>query len=460
MHKIADVKKNYHFIGIGGVGMSALASLLLQRGVLVSGSESSNSSVKQLLRSSGAKVFDEQKAENIQADSVVVYSSGIPSFNPELLAAKNDSSVTLLHRSELLAALLDESRISCVIAGTHGKTTTTAMLAAALRKKGGSGPSFAIGGLVLPDRMNGFHGKLDIMVAEGDESDGSFLNYRPTAAIMTNSDNDHLDHYTSFDRLNAAYLQFARQVSDERCLVWNGDDPSFVSMKLPGISVGRSCSSLAQIVLEERNATGQSFSLKYNGHLYEAIQLRLFGDHNMQNGAQAFVMALALGFSEDEIREGLSSFQGVARRFERVLESDELTVIDDYAHHPREIAATLQALKSAYPFRRLFAVLQPHRFSRFLETAALFKEALRCADLTVVTDIYAAGEAPFEGYKPELLIDRMGLDQKRSFYVSGERLIEGVEGLLKEGDVVIGLGAGDITASVRQIAKRHAMRGV
>lgn len=452
----ASTAISYHFIGIGGIGMSGLAQLLLQQGHRVSGSDLGNSWSKQcLFAQTGGLVYDQHDSSHLPSEGVVVYSTDIGSDNPELTAARERSGLRLLHRSELLAELLAASRSSCVVTGSHGKTTTTALLVEAMRHAE-LPVSYSLGGLLLSDQSNGCFDGTDLFIAEGDESDGSFLRYRPTSAIFTNVGSDHLDHYGAIEQLQEAFFQFASYLPSPQRLVWNGDDPLLSSGNLPGISLGRSSYCQAQLIPTKSSYWRQWFDLTYQGHTYEAIELQSLGNHNCFNGAAAFLMALELGAPEHAIRDAFASFSGVARRAQRLLETPTLTIVDDYAHHTNEIEATLQGLRrQVAPGGRLIALFQPHRYSRWRRLLPHFAQAFSPADLILITDIYSAGELPRAEERDccgSLLLEKMGLVRQNCCYLPRHSLIASVPPLLQKGDLLALMGAGDITYAAHELA--------
>ncbi|MCH9608890.1 MAG: UDP-N-acetylmuramate--L-alanine ligase [Chlamydiales bacterium] len=408
--------KKYHFIGIGGIGMSALAHILLEEKQSVSGSDLNLGKMVAKLEKKGAQIAQGGIAE----DATVVYSSAVIDSNPDYRAAKQ-AGLKMLHRSELLAELI-EGKTSCAVAGTHGKTTVSSLLVHVLMEAKRS-PSFALGGLLGGD--NGRSGKSDLFVFEADESDGSFLSYHPTHAIITNIEAEHLDHFGDEKRLREAFEQFSSQVGGESLVC--------------GIDYGFEEHCPFRILMWEQKGWQLQFDLHYEGKIYSEIKVPLIGEHNVLNATAVFAMALKLGVEEEKIREALSTFPGVTRRCEQKKEELEILFIDDYAHHPTEVKTTLNALRAAAAERRIVALYQPHRFSRTRDQIEAYKEAFDGADHTFITDIYSAGETPIEGVSGEVLAKKVG-----GTYLPKEKWQE-LENFLRPHDIFISMGAGDVT---------------
>ncbi len=392
-----------HVIGIGGIGMSAVARLLIENGWEVTGSDRREGIVLP-----GITPFVGHRACQVPPDSIVVYSSAVQADNPEMLAP----CLRRLHRSDMLRDLARGKRV-LTVSGTHGKTTTSAMLAWVLEELG-EAPSYALGGLLKG--INAKVGSGPWFVVEGDESDGSFARMDPEAAILTNLEAEHLDYWQTEERLVEAFREFAQRV--------------------PGLYWWKGDARLQQICT--------------HGTAYEEsnLQLQLPGAHNRLNAQAVYHLVCDLGFDPDAVREALASFPGVARRLECKGEPRGIRVIDDYAHHPTEVKATLGALRESLGERRIIAVLQPHRYSRVRDCLGLWGEATRAADRLIVTEVFAAGEGP-NGVTHDDIIAECG----------GEHLLRSdvakqLAGELEEGDVVVTLGAGDITRTSDELVGR------
>ncbi len=427
---------SYHLIGMGGIGMSALARILLQRGEKVKGSDIRSSALLEQLRAEGADVDIGQSGNMIQEGDTIVYSTDIKPDNVEMKQAVS-LGLPLLHRSDLLDRLFGPQK-PLLVTGTHGKTTTTALLTAVLIEAG-IDPSFVIGGTLRSLNTNGRAGRGPYFVAEADESDGSFLKTKAHGAIVTNLEAEHLSHWKTMDALRQAFARFCYQTET---LVWCCDDPELCKLAPKGASYGFSEKADWPITRFVATENGVLFDLAG----YEGIELALFGKHNAQNGAAVFALARSLGVDEQAIRRAFRSFSGTARRLEFLGAAQNIEVYDDYGHHPTEIRETLSAFRSRIGERRLVALFQPHRYSRVRD---LFEDFLSCfseADELVLTEIYAAGEAPIEGISSEALYERLSktLGKKVRLFLRGE-LEEEVSSFLRPGDAVITFGAGDIT---------------
>lgn len=433
----------YHFIGIGGVGMSAIARAFLQKGILVSGSDIKESATVAALRNEGARIYIGHHADQIPAEACVVYSTDISEDNPEKQEAQR-RSLPLIHRSHCLQELM-QNFSPLLVTGTHGKTTTSSLLAHTLNDLD-QDPGYAIGGLVQSLQSNGGWGKGKYFVAEADESDRSFLVYTPFGAIVTNIGLDHLNHWNTEKELVQGFFQFYEKVQEKTLFFWCHEDARLSSLALKGTSYG--FSPKADLFIENVSYQGWNshFSIRFEGNFYPDIHIPLIGRHNVLNASAVWGLCLRLGFSSQEIRKAFQSFQGVGRRVEKKGEVHSIAVYDDYGHHPTEIATTLEALKIASPEKRLVVAFQPHRFTRTRDSFHEFAPALEKADVIVLTDIYSAGEPPIPG------IDAQSLHQtvlergsRHSSYIPKEHLLEALLKLLSPGDVFISMGAGDIT---------------
>ena len=438
----------FHFIGIGGVGMSALARLLLAQNKRVSGSDLVWNQLTETLVQEGAQVFRGHGHHHIPPHATVIYSTDITEEHPERKAALQLGR-PLWHRSELLAHLMQPFR-SFAIAGTHGKTTTSALLAY-LFSVAGLDPTFAVGGVVPQLKGNAGFGK-EFFLFEADESDGSFLRYRPEGAIITNVDRDHLPHYdNTFESLRSAFSQFINQVTNQELLIWCGDDPVLQSLQLRGMCYGFSEGVDWRVVGFVPRGFGCSFDLIGKGRTFPQLQLQLMGRHNALNAAAAFALGWSLGLSEETLREGLASFQGVLRRCEKKGEWRGALFLDDYAHHPREIAATLMGIRQAVGKRRVVVCFQPHRYTRTRDCWQEFGEAFDQADRVLLTDIYGAGELPLEGISAQALLKIVQTKTPISWeYWPRSALSRALVETIQPEDVIVTMGAGDITGVAKE----------
>jgi UDP-N-acetylmuramate--alanine ligase len=443
-----------HFIGIGGIGMSGLARLLLRKQSDVSGSDIASNYVTEELIKEGIQVKIGHSAKYITPEMTVVYSSDIRKDNPEFQAAM-DLNCSLLHRSDLLAALMKD-HTSFAIAGTHGKTTTSALLTWVLESAGQS-PSFSIGGIVPNFQTNAAAGKGHYFVAEADESDGSFLKYCPYGAIVTNIDTDHMNFFKTESSLIHHFKTFMGQVANPDHLFWCGDDERLAALQMPGLSYGFS-SDCSLVLRNFRQASWSGvFDVVFNGQCYEQITIPLTGIHNALNAAAVFGLALKLGIDCDVIRRSFLAFKGVLRRCEKKGETHGILFLDDYAHHPTEIETTLRGVRKAVGERRLVAVFQPHRYSRTADCLGQYGGLFQQVDELFITDIYAAGEAKIPGLSSQLICEEIKNHTKQSIhYIERGRLAEEMAHFLLPHDVVITLGAGDITKLSSEICTRFA----
>jgi UDP-N-acetylmuramate--alanine ligase len=436
-----------HLVGIGGAGMSGLARLLLARGMTVSGSDIKESPSLVQLRASGAAITVGHEGRNIGDADVVVVSSAIPPGNPEVAEARR-RGVEVLARAQVLAALMSDRR-GVAVAGTHGKTTTTSMLSVIL-ERGGFDPTYLVGGDLNESGSNARSGGGDLFVAEADESDGSFLLLAPEIAVVTNVEPDHLDFYADEAEVEVAFVAFCRRAS---AVVACADDPGarrVVSESgVPVIWYGEAEGSDVRILDQEVGGDASACTIQVTGESgWEGrIELPLPGRQHLANAAGAVATAIHLGVSPAVSAEALATFGGVARRWERRGTAGGASFVDDYAHHPTEITATLDAAQ-ADGRDRVVAVFQPHRYSRTEAMWRALGESLAGADLVVVTDVYGAGETPVPGITGKLLVDALVecAPGKRAVYLPHRAdVARFLAGEVRDGDLVLTLGAGDIT---------------
>jgi len=444
--------KKMHFIGIGGIGMSGIAEILINMGYEVSGSDLRESGQTEHLRARGAAVFIGHSASNIRDYSVVVTSSAISSDNPELVEARK-RRIPVIHRSEMLAELV-RLKHGIGVAGTHGKTTTSSMLAYVLYH-GGINPTAVIGGKVLNFGSNARVGQGEYMVFEADESDGSFLNLLPSIAVVTNIDADHLDHYKYFEGLKDAFLSYINNIPFYGYSVLCIDDVTvreiLPRVERPYLTYGMSEDALFRVTNVVSKNGRTSFTCHYNGDVVGDFEIGLIGVHNALNALSVIAVALDLGLDVKTIREGLAGFKGVGRRCERIGEEKGILVLDDYGHHPTEIKATLDAVQSLG--RRMLVVFQPHRYTRTQFLWDEFGQSLARADEIFLTEIYSAGESPIEGVSSELIAKAVNRHLGREAEIIGrfEDIPARVLSKAKKGDIILTLGAGDIYKAGRMI---------
>lgn len=433
----------YHFIGIGGIGMSGLARILLEQGQQVTGSDISASKVTEELVKLGAKVFIGHDKGWIPKEGKIICTSDIKPNNEEYLEAKR-MNLPVMHRSDLLQELMRDKK-ALLVAGSHGKTTTSSLLTHILVQTGNN-PSFCIGGIVQSLKTQSGYGQSDWFVAEADESDGSFLRYTPLGAIITNIGADHLNYWKTEENLVRGFAEFGEKVSCKDLFFWCADDPHLASLGLQGISYGFSPKAGLRIENVEYLGWMTKFDFFWKNHTYHEVKIPLIGKHNVLNASAVIGLCLQIGLKPEEIFSALKSFSGAGRRCEKKGEVKGISIYDDYGHHPTEIKTTLQAIRTAGKGRRVVALFQPHRFSRTKDCFSCFGEALTPADVVLLTDVYSAGESPIEGIDAKSLVKEI---ESQGFlmckYVPMEKIVEEAASCVQEGDIVISLGAGDIT---------------
>jgi UDP-N-acetylmuramate--alanine ligase len=443
----ALVGKRIHFIGIGGAGMSGLARIALTHHIIVTGSDSKDSSVISALEALGAKVSTSHASENVEGADLVVYSNAISINNVERIRAE-ELQLQVLTRASALSILMSESK-SIAVAGTHGKTTTSSMLAVALQACSAD-PSFAIGGNITASGSNAHRGTGEIFVAEADESDGSFIEYRPFAAIVTNIEHDHVDFFETPEAVDQAFVDFAGTIQKEGFLVYCADDlgakrlateVSLSSLEL--ISYGLSESADLHIDQIELLAMSSKARAIWHGKMVGTIELQVPGQHNLLNAASALAAGLKLAMPAAQLLAGLGMFRGTGRRFELKGTVNGIRVIDDYGHHPTEIQVTLDAARRFAADGRLIVIFQPHRYSRTRAFAERFSEALDMADRAIVLEIYAASEKPIEGVTSRLITTKMA---KGEYIPNFAEVTDLVVSSAQPGDVIMTLGAGDVSS--------------
>ncbi|WCT78057.1 UDP-N-acetylmuramate--L-alanine ligase [Novosphingobium humi] len=442
-----------HFVGIGGIGMSGIAEVMANLGYSVQGSDIAESYVVEGLRRRGIKVMIGHAAENVGDAAVVVTSTAVKRENPEVVAAL-EARIPVVRRAEMLAELM-RLKSTVAIAGTHGKTTTTSMVAALL-DAGGVDPTVINGGIINSYGSNARLGASDWMVVEADESDGSFLRLDGTIAVVTNIDPEHLDHYGSFDKVKSSFVEFIENVPFYGAAVLCIDHP-VVQAIIPKVRDRR---VITYGFSAQADVRGEAVTPYPGGNRFtavlrqrdgsfrriEGIELPMPGRHNVQNALAAVAVAVEMGVSEEIIRTGFAKFGGVKRRFTKVGEVDGVTIIDDYGHHPVEIRAVLAAAREGVQ-NRVIAVVQPHRFTRLRDHMDDFAAAFNDADIVYAAPVYPAGEAPIEGVDSAALVAGIKDRGHRSAHLiaGAEALAQALAAQVQPGDMVVCLGAGDIT---------------
>ena len=443
-----------HFVGIGGVGMSAVARIMVARGVPVSGSDAKDLPVMADLAAAGARIAVGYASANLGDAQTVVAGSAIRPDNPEVVAAR-EAGLPVLHRSEALAATMGGDTV-VTVAGTHGKSTTTSMVTVLLQGAG-LDPSFAIGANVPALGVNAAHGSSGIFVAEADESDGSFLNYRPRIAVVTNVEPDHLDHYGTAEAVYESFDRFTALLPADGVLVACADDAGALALAERTRTRGNTrvvlygTSEGADLVLHDGGPGDVAVSTA-SGRFPLALQVP--GRHNALNAAAAFAVALELGVDPAAAAAALAHFSGASRRFELKGEARGIRVFDDYAHHPTEVRAALAAARSVAGTHKVHVLFQPHLFSRTREFAQEFAEALNLADTALVLDIYPAREDPIPGVTSQLIADHLDHGGR---LVAARDAVAALTAAAEPGDSVLTAGAGDVTAYGPQIVE--ALRG-
>jgi len=454
-HKIRRI----HFVGIGGTGMCGIAEVLANLGYEISGSDAADGDSVRRLQRLGCRIAIGHDRANLGHAQVVVVSTAVPSTNPEVEAAR-EAGVPVIPRAEMLAELM-RMKFGIAIGGAHGKTTTT-WLASLVVDKGGLDPTIVVGGRLRALDTNARLGSGRYLVAEADESDGSFLRLTPTLAVITNMDREHPDHYGTMEQVEEAFVRFANGVPFYGAAIVCVDDPRvrallprFERRVIPyGFSEDADVRAVGCTLRDGRTC----FTVVQEGRELGEIGLAVPGDHNVRNALAAVCVGLELSIPFERIREGLEEFSGIGRRLEIRSDADDILVIDDYAHHPTEISATLEAVRGWQAGRRLVAVFQPHRFSRTRDLAAEFGAPLAKADRVIVTAIYPAGEKPIPGVTAETIVESARAAGARDV-AAVESWEDAVDLILPEtrpGDVVMTLGAGDVWKAGDLLAARLA----
>jgi len=460
------MSRRYHFIGIGGIGMGALASLLLAKGMRVSGSDLRENAMTLRLREEGAKIFLGHDAQNIGQADCVVYSSAIGEHNLELKSAR-ERKIPVMQRAELLAELMKDYK-GITIAGAHGKTTTTSMIAKMLTDAGLQ-PTTAVGGILNGGTVNSGWGKGNFFVAEVDESDGSFLRFSPTYSVVTNIDREHLDYFKSWENLLEDYQEFLDKTQPGGVIVFNAEDPHLQNLVKKSHHHMKSFGFSSSYDISARNIRLGEFSSSFDcvikGKGSCPVQLSVPGKHNILNAMACINIGFILNIPLETIFESLLGFKGVQRRFQRKGEVNQIRVIDDYGHHPTEIMATLEAARHVQK-SRLVVIFQPHRYTRVQHLWKEFIQSLNACDYLIVTDIYAASEAPIEGITAERLASAIQAKHPGEvIYLKKGNIIPHLLKILGAGDMVLTLGAGDITYlgeelihQLKQPSEKHPMK--
>ncbi|MCM8767873.1 MAG: UDP-N-acetylmuramate--L-alanine ligase [Candidatus Omnitrophica bacterium] len=446
-----------HLIGIGGIGVSGLAKILIHLGKKISGSDNNYSPIIKKLRRLGIEVYIGQKEQNINSNiDLVIYSQAILPDNPEYKKAK-ELNIPVLSYPEAVGEIMREKR-GIVVSGTHGKTTTSALVVCLLKSLKLS-PSFLIGGEIINLGNSGV-GKSDLLVVEGCEYKRSFLNYHPEIAIITNIEKDHLDYYKDINDIKSAFLQFTKNIKSNGILIYCGEDINLKSiaknLKINSFSYGF---GRYNITASNFKTIGKitEFDSFYNGNKLGKVKVNLWGRHNVLNSLSVIGVGIYLGLYWREIKKGLESFKGVHRRCEILGEKEGIIVIDDYGHHPTEIKATLKCIRDVFPNKRLIVVFQPHQYSRTRFLLKDFANSFSLADKVVVPDIYFVRDSLIEKkfVNSEILVEKIRKNGKEAIYISSFReIVEYLLEIKKEGDIILTIGAGPVDRVAKEFLKR------
>jgi len=452
---VPGIPQKVHFIGIGGVGMSGIAQILLSLGHQVSGSDAKTSAVTERLQELGARIYEGHSPTNVTDAEIVVTSSAIRPDNQEVLAASR-IGIRIVPRARMLGLIMKEQK-GIAVAGAHGKTTTTS-LAAFLLERAGLDPSYVIGGEAA-EIGNAKAGAGEYLVAEADESDGSFVLLDPTIALVTNVENDHLDHYHTLENIAQAFKDFLMRVRPGGVMVLCADDPILHrlagEMETPVITYGHSPDAEYRLESFSLNCITSGADVYRRGEFLGRLELSIPGRHNLLNALGVLAVGLHLGLEFGEIVGILKTFRGVKRRFETIGEISGVRVVDDYAHHPTEVQATLEAARQTNP-GRLIAVFQPHRYTRTQFLHKEFGASFATADVVLLNSIYSAGETPIEGVTAQLIVDEIKKHRKDGvgYFETQDELVSYLSGMAQAGDLILTLGAGDIRESGFALLKR------
>ena len=436
--------KKLHFVGIGGIGMSGIAELLINQGFKITGSDINDSKVIQNLKEKGAEIFKGHHTNNITDADVLVYSSAVNEDNPEIIAA-HKKNIPIIRRAEMLGELIALKETSIGVAGTHGKTSTSSM-AGAMLSKAKLDPTLVVGGLVRNINTNSLLGEGDIIVVEADEFDRSFLSLQPTIGIITNIELEHTDCYEDLDDLQNAFTQFANASPFYGAVIIGNQSPAAAeiipNIKRPVVTFGLSKESdfYASDIIQNKSET--TFTVYHKDKNLGVIHLKVPGEHNVLNALASVALGIEMNIPFHDIAAGLESYRGVRRRFDIKGEANGIMVVDDYAHHPTEVRVTLKSAKNGWN-RRIIGVFQPHLYSR---TRAFYQEfaiALMETDILVVTDVFPAREEPIEGVNGKMVADfAKNSGHKNVFYI--ENLEKKLDNICQSNDMIITIGAGNI----------------
>jgi len=460
MNRIMDILKgkSIHFIGIGGAGMNPMAQMLLDIGRTVSGSDLRDSRVVQMLREKGARIFETHHQDNIAHADIVVYSTAITFENPELNAAKKAGKI-LLHRSEMLNILMKPFRHRISVSGTHGKTTTTGMIAYILSQTA-SPSSFLVGSELENLETSYYYTNTETFVTEADESDGSFLNINSTLGVVTNIEDEHMNYYQTRENLLKHFDTFSQQImAQDGRVIYNHDDPmtrtlmeTYDTSSVFSFGIQKGANVRAQNIVFSQ--TGYRFKCVVDDIYLGDIEQRMYGYHNVCNALAAIAVCLRLGISFQEIQQGLHAFKGTKRRLEYIGQCHGVSIYDDYGHHPTEIRSTLEALRKSFN-SKIFCVFQPHRFSRTKDLLKEFALSFDAADHIILTPIFSAQEEAIPGISSQAIIDEMPqhISEKTEYVEHFEDIKQSLARHTTSGDIVVTMGAGNIHTVSRTLVE-------
>ena len=439
--------KNIHFIGIGGIGMSGMAELLSRTGYSISGSDLNENDRTQSLRSMGLKIYIGHNKDNVQGSNLVVFSSAVKKNNIEIKAAEN-LGIPIIRRAEMLAELVRIKPMSIGVSGTHGKTTTCSLIGSILHKAD-LDPTIVIGGIVKNFETNAISGKGDIIVVEADEYDRTFLSLKPVIAIVNNVEEEHLDCYKDFEDLKSAFEKFVNNIPFYGFALLNADDSNISEIikkiKRPIIKYGLKKDNDYNARNICFNMNESKFDLYHKGDKIETILLSIPGYHNVYNSLCSIALCMEIGVPIKTIKQSLKEFKGVRRRFDIKYNEKENIYIDDYAHHPTEVSATIDAVKKGWPNKKIISIFQPHLYSRTKQFYKDFADSLLNSDKVILLDIYGSRENKIEGVTSELILSEIvKKGNKECFIVKKEELIDKLGQIHSKGNVVITMGAGDL----------------
>jgi UDP-N-acetylmuramate--alanine ligase len=455
------MNKHYHLIGIGGIGMSGIAQLLLRSSITVSGSDLKDSKITQDLKRQGAQVFIGHNPENIKGADLIIYSSAIKEGNPEIIEAKRQG-IPLIKRAQALADLMKDKAV-ITVTGSHGKTTTASLISYLLLEAG-LFPTVAIGGILRNIDTNASLGEGEFFVAEADESDGSFLYYQPKYSVITNIDREHLDYYKEFKNEIETFREFVNKTKKDGCVFCCGDDANLKNIlsdyKNRYLLFGLEASSHIYPKNIQLEGLMSEFDCFYRNKFIDRFRLALGGRHNISNALSVIALGLELGIGLESIKKALENYKGAKRRLEIKFSDRDLLVIDDYAHHPTEIRATLEATANLKR-QRVVAIFQPHRYTRTQILLDEFSKSFDLADYIIITDIYPASEIPIEGISALSLVEKIKKysSAKVVVFMPKEEIASHILGMINPGDLVITLGAGDIVKVNDELVERLKGQG-